>query len=522
MNSFARVLLMTLATTLAFAGPSEVRGSETSPGWAQWEAGQFNEARALAEQALGQDSENADARHLMVLTDFVNGRYKDGLAHYARLDPDYARIRELDSLVIKAHKSLGQFDQAEAFARKTSQPENFVTMLGKQRKNPMTVALDKTTVVPFSQDHMIPQWMPAVPIEINGREYLGHLDTGGAYIHMSPRMADEIGLETLYVGKGEANARETNIEVGIVDSLRIGDALLTNVPAMALDSLEGALQDGEGNISDLIILGTSVLEQFLTTWDNDKQRLILSPRNNSGARKEHYSKYVAEEAEPMDFYMVPDHFLIAHGAIAGKDATFFVDTGLVTVDATGRQPGLSISAEKFKHYGGIPEPATAQYADAPGSIRLGPVALEDQGLMITQGQHSKGFTFSGVKTDALLGHGFLKHCVWTIDFDTRDWYLNCESEPGTPASAKSAVADADAYVGSYEVAPGVALEITAAGGDLYLQAPGQQKVALVADPDGSFSIPLAGARVTFEQNDSGAVTALVLDQSGHQTRGIRI
>lgn len=42
----------------------------------------------------------------------------------------------------------------------------------------------------------------------------------------------------------------------------------------------------------------------------------------------------------MDFYMVPDHYLLAHGAIAGKDAGFFVDTGLVTADAHGRQPGL--------------------------------------------------------------------------------------------------------------------------------------------------------------------------------------
>lgn len=487
-------------------------------GWELWEAGNFAEVRMVAKQALAQDSGNGEARHLMVLTSFVNGRYQEGLGHYAQLDPDYDRIRELDGLVMSVYQALRRFDLAEAFARKVGQPENVVTMLGKQRDNPMKVTLDKTTVVPFSQDHMIPDWMPAIPIEINGRKYLGHLDTGGNYVHMSPKMARELGIETLFVGMGRGNAQETSIEQGIVDTLKIGDAVLENVPAVALAALEGALQDGKGDISDLVILGTSVLEQFLTTWDNDKQRLVLSPRYDPAARREHFSRYVPEGARPMDFYMVPDHYLIAHGAIAGKDAIFFVDTGLVTVDPNGRQPGLAISSESLQKYGGEGEFTEAGFVDAPGTIRLGPVELDNQGLRVNPG--SSGFSFSGVKTDALLSYGFLKHCVWTIDFDTRSWYLYSVGQPAA-APAKVEVADADAYVGSYEVAPGVALEVSTAGGDLYLQAPGQQKVALVAEVDGTFSIPMAGAKIVFERDDSGAITGLVMDQAEHQTKATK-
>ncbi len=506
-------------TLMAGAGALAEGASATDRAWELWEAGKFAEVETLAKQALAQDSGNAEARHLMVLTSFVNGRYQEGLEHYAQLDPDYDRISELDGLVMSVYQALRRFDLAEAFARKTGQSENVVTMLGKQRDNPMKVTLDRTTVVPFSRDHMIPDWMPAIPIEINGREYLGHLDTGGNYVHMSPKMAAELGIETLFVGMGRGNAQETTIEQGIVDTLKIGDAVLENVPAVALDALEGALRDGKGEISDLVILGTSVLEQFLTTWDNDKQRLVLSPRYDPAARKEHFSRYVPEGAQPMDFYMVPDHYLLAHGAIAGKEAIFFVDTGLVTVDPNGRQPGLLISSASLDAFGGEGEFTEAAFADAPGPIRLGPVELENQGLRVNPGRRD-GSGFSGVKTDALLSYGFLKHCVWTIDVDTRSWYLYSAGQPAAEP-AKVEVADADPYVGSYEVAPGVALEVSTAGGDLYLQAPGQQKVALVAEADGTFSIPMAGAKIVFERDDSGAITGLVLNQAGNQTNATK-
>ena len=39
--------------------------------------------------------------------------------------------------------------------------------------------------------------------------------------------------------------------------------------------------------------------------------------------------------------------------------------------------------------------------------------------------------------------------------------------------------------------------------------------------DDAFAIRLAGAKISFERNESGAVVALVLDQAGNETRGIK-
>ena len=399
--------------------------------WNLWSRGQIPKAQRAAEQVLAEDPTDNESRHLLVLTAFVNGRYQDGLSHYALLDPDYDRIKELDRYVIDALKAVRRLDLAVTFAKKAGQSEAVVNWLVQLRERPLKISLEKTTVIRFDQNQVTRDLMPAVPIEINGREYLGHLDTGGSYIAMSPKMASELGVETSFIGKGRANAQVTDIEAGIVDRLTMGAATLENVPAVALSALQGALQKGE-KIEDLVILGTRILEQFLTTWDNQKQRLIFSPRHDPGFRKEHLTKFVSTESQTLNFWMVPDHYLIAHGAIAGREAAFFVDTGLVTVDPQGRQPALTTSTSRLAKFGVKGELDKSTFMDAPGPIRLGPVELDNQGILVKPG--SGGFGFAGIKLDALLAHGFLKHCVWTLDFDTRTWQLYQFREAATPST----------------------------------------------------------------------------------------
>ena len=77
------------------------------------------------------------------------------------------------------------------------------------------------------------------------------------------------------------------------------------------------------------------------------------------------------------------------------------------------------------------------------------------------------------------------------------------------------------YVGSYEIAQGMALEVSAVGSTLYMQAPGQPKVEMEDAEDGSYAIPMAGATITFEKDDSGAVIAMVMSRGGNETRAVK-
>lgn len=71
------------------------------------------------------------------------------------------------------------------------------------------------------------------------------------------------------------------------------------------------------------------------------------------------------------------------------------------------------------------------------------------------------------------------------------------------------------YVGTYQLAPTFAIEVTADGDALYGQPTGQQKFRLWPETERDFFIREVDAQVSFVGDSSGAVSALVLHQGGH-------
>ena len=70
------------------------------------------------------------------------------------------------------------------------------------------------------------------------------------------------------------------------------------------------------------------------------------------------------------------------------------------------------------------------------------------------------------------------------------------------------------YVGTYQLAPTFALEVTMEGGALYAQATGQGKLRLWAESETDFFLKEVDAQVTFIRDAQGVVTSLVLHQNG--------
>ena len=292
---------------------------------------------------------------------------------------------------------------------------------------------------------------------------------------------------------------------------------------MALSSLTGALRRN-GRIEDLVILGTKVLEQFLTTWDNEKQRLVLSPRYDPATRRHHFQTYVSASAQRLSFYMVPDHYLIGHGTIAGRTAAFFVDTGLVTRDSKGRQPALLMNAGQLGRFGLGGKNEQQGFVDAPGPIRLGSVELKHQGMLVRPG--ATGFEFAGIKLDALLAHGFLKHCVWTLDFDTRSWYLRAFRKPPRVALSPSTASKnkrpakklppvkLNQYVGTYKSqAIRSEIKVVVMGQRLVFSATGNLK--------GKFPLKRTGKH-TFEADNAPLKISLTFAVTGNSTTHVAV
>lgn len=78
-----------------------------------------------------------------------------------------------------------------------------------------------------------------------------------------------------------------------------------------------------------------------------------------------------------------------------------------------------------------------------------------------------------------------------------------------------------AYAGTYELAPGVAITITAEGKRLFAQLTGQQQFEIFPESETDFFFKVVDAQISFEVQD-GKATALVLHQNGVDQRAERV
>jgi hypothetical protein len=87
-----------------------------------------------------------------------------------------------------------------------------------------------------------------------------------------------------------------------------------------------------------------------------------------------------------------------------------------------------------------------------------------------------------------------------------------------PAAARQEITLPEAtlaqYVGNYELAPNFVLAVTLENGQLMSQATGQAKVPVYAETETKFFLKVVEASIEFQKDASGAVTGLVLQQSG--------
>ncbi len=386
-------------------------GVAQDAGWQAFELNDIAAASRRANQALAQDAANQRARHLRILTSFLSGQFEEALADYEKLVAGYSgRNESLMRVVLDAYLHLERYSDAAQFARTIEVTEAERTWLDERAAHPPTVQLDGTTIVPFTAANFLGDLMPAVEVELNGIPLVAHLDTGGSFVTMALDRARELGIETREMGTGVANNERTPLRRGLADTLVLGDAYFTNVQVTTVESLTGQL-------GSLVILGTRILSNFLMTWDNERGRLVLTGRDDDAARAGHLMEHTGG-VEGVDFYLHSDHYIWVNGSVMDRAALMFLDTGLVTLDPSGQQPAGGIQAS-------ILDAWDLPYADGftgPVSVSVGLVSREVGSFAVFQDRRNLP-RLDNTGPDVLLSHGFLKHFVWTLNFDDYRLYL---------------------------------------------------------------------------------------------------
>ena len=77
------------------------------------------------------------------------------------------------------------------------------------------------------------------------------------------------------------------------------------------------------------------------------------------------------------------------------------------------------------------------------------------------------------------------------------------------------------YVGEYELRPDFVLTVSVENGQLVTQATNQPKIPVLAESETVFYPTVIDATITFQKDESGKITGLILDQNGRKTTAKR-
>ena len=98
--------------------------------------------------------------------------------------------------------------------------------------------------------------------------------------------------------------------------------------------------------------------------------------------------------------------------------------------------------------------------------------------------------------------------------------------PSTPPRESDEIAVAEhileTYVGEYQLAPNFSIIVTLEDGALFAQATDQSKFPIFAESETEFFYRVVDAQITFERDENGIVTSMVLHQAGRNMPGQKV
>jgi hypothetical protein len=354
---------------------------------------------------------------------FAKGEYERALEIYPALARSRAGRASLGA-AIEANIHLGRFTEAADLARVRKAAKWKRELLDELAAAPLRARLEGTTIVPFETVPLMgvdfSDSLPGVAVELDGERIVAHFDSGAAFLVMSPEKARSLGIELRGGERAFASLSWERMSYGIAKSLRIGDALLENVPVAAAPQLKGDL--------DRVYFGTCILERFFATVDYPSRRLILSPRDDEKLKAEHFAMLAGDRSE-IPFYLWADHFMFARGSVGDeRDLNFFIDSGLffLMADDSGaiKRGSLLAAPADCRRWGMNPADAKKGYFECRSPISLGSSTREEGAYIVAGPMDVIEENFGGVRIDALLSNGFLGNYSWTIDFDRRVFCLS--------------------------------------------------------------------------------------------------
>ncbi|WP_188196727.1 retropepsin-like aspartic protease [Nonomuraea sp. SYSU D8015] len=291
--------------------------------------GEFDEAARGYRRLLREDPENAHASAQLGYIALLSNRFAAAERHLSTattLDPgDVASRQRLAECYVRQD----QLARAVPLLQKTGRPRDaaYATLYAHVTGTPWQLHGAQSTRVPFETIEPL----PAVKAEVNGRTKTFYLDTY-ATLDLAQDVAEEAGLRSLATLSGVASNNPVTIHLGVLESFRIGDIEVRNVPVQWIDAQRPPLPDGSQPAG---VLGTTLFYHFLATMDYAGQALVL--RRKSATR--------GKGAGRLPLWLAGDHFPCTLGSLGDYGPR------IVTLDTGGLGHGLDTTVEYAERAG---------------------------------------------------------------------------------------------------------------------------------------------------------------------------
>ncbi|WP_433226174.1 aspartyl protease family protein [Microtetraspora malaysiensis] len=124
--------------------------------------------------------------------------------------------------------------------------------------------------------------LPCVEAAVNGAKPKSFLIDTGATLALSTETAEQAGLRAVSTSTSNPAGQTLKTYHGVMESFRLGDIVLRNVPVVWYDLRMPDLPDGSRPSG---VIGTTLLYHFLATMDYANQALVLRRKTGTQMRE---------------------------------------------------------------------------------------------------------------------------------------------------------------------------------------------------------------------------------------------
>jgi hypothetical protein len=265
--------------------------------------------------------------------------------------------------------------------------------------------------------------LPVVNVRVNGgKEVTFFIDTGGSEVTLDSDFARELGVPQFGAVQGTfSGGQHTNVQLGRIESLTVGDWTVKNVPTAMLPLRQ--LSEGLGVKQINGIIGTTLFYHFLTTMDYPRGELVL--RRKDAKSLEEFTKSAGKRVV-VPIWMASDHFMAGWGRVETlPPSLLFVDTGLVGA-------GVKLAESVIKEAGiKLEENKAFEGAGGGGRLKIVPYTVHQLSFGDIKEENVPGLydgpfpweNMFGFHLAGMVGHDFFKPYAVTFEFENMQIFL---------------------------------------------------------------------------------------------------